>query len=91
MGESLSTVRHCPAAHPDDRSECVGATDAVIVVDQAGHRVAGCVGHASAMLAAVAGSHVYPGAVPGAAVEAWRAAQERTAFDFMARHTAGTR
>lgn len=72
----------CAAAHGDDRSRCDGPVDAVRVVDRAGAEVAGCVRHASVLLASVAGARVYPGSVAGAAVEVFHRAQSRRPFTF---------
>lgn len=68
-GPARAAVACCRAAHPEDCSPCEGAPDAVYIVDTAGDQACGCVRHAAVMLASVASARVYPGSVPGAAIE----------------------
>lgn len=79
--EAGGDVSRCEAAHPEDRSPCDGAPDAVRVVDQVGDQLCGCVHHASVVLASVEGARVYPGS-DGAVVEAITRAQLREPFAF---------
>lgn len=72
----------CEAAHPDDGSPCDGPRDAVRIVDQVDDQRSGCVHHAAVALASIEDARVYPGSVPGAALEAHRRAQLRTPFAF---------
>jgi hypothetical protein len=72
----------CPVAHDDDRSPCVGPPDAVRVVDRAGEQRYGCVVHAAVALASIEHARVYPGSLPGAAVEAYCRARQLRPFEF---------
>ena len=74
--------QRCQAVHPDDRSPCIGHREAVRIVDATGRAAVGCVHHAAVMLASLKRARAYPGAVPGAAIEAYRLAQYRLPFDF---------
>jgi hypothetical protein len=73
------TAPFCAAAHIDDPRPCDGPADAVVVRDKFGGEASGCVRHAAAMLAAVDGSTVHAGSVPGAAIEAFKRAQRGAA------------
>jgi hypothetical protein len=79
----MPTRAQCPAAHPDDSSECDGAPDLVRVVDSRGHEACGCVLHASRMLASIEGARVYPGALGAAAVTAFTRAQTIKPFAWL--------
>jgi hypothetical protein len=72
----------CAAAHSDDRSPCEGPGDAVQIVDRTDAQVAGCVRHGAVLLASTASARVYPGSVPGAAIEAHRRAATLRPFQF---------
>ncbi len=73
----------CPAAHLNDPSPCDGPPDAVRVVDQHGAEQDACVNHGSALLASLEDARVERGTVEGAAIEAFKRAQQRTPFDFL--------
>lgn len=73
----------CPGAHARDESPCDGPADAVRVVDQHGAEQDACVNHGSALLASLKDARVMRGSVEGAAIEAFRRAQQRTPFDFL--------
>lgn len=79
---SIPGSGRCAAAHPHDRSTCHGPTDAVRIVDHDGAHTYGCVHHAATMLASLTGGRVYPGSVPGAAIDAHLLAAGRQPFDF---------
>lgn len=72
----------CAAAHPEDRSRCDGAPDAVRVIDQAGAEATGCLRHGAALLASLDRGRVYPGSVDGAAIEVYKRAQGLAPFGF---------
>lgn len=73
-------VLRCPAAHVEDRSRCAGAVDAARIVDRTGAEVYGCVWHAAVLLASLEGGRVYPGVVPGAALDVYDTAQRLAPF-----------
>ncbi|GCD98338.1 hypothetical protein EHYA_06044 [Embleya hyalina] len=79
----MSGRARCLAAHPDDSSECDGASDLVRVVDSHGREVRGCIHHASRMLASLDGARVYPGASGGAAIETFNRAQDIQPFAWL--------
>jgi hypothetical protein len=78
---TLDEAARCPAAHPDDRTGCDNAPDAVRIVDASGAEVYGCVHHAAVLLAFLTGGRVYPSTVPGAAIDTYRRAARLTPFD----------
>ncbi|MCX5423652.1 hypothetical protein [Streptomyces sp. NBC_00078] len=51
--------RRCPAAHPDDPTPCVGAHDAVTVLDRSNAGATGCEHHAARLLASLTGGRVF--------------------------------
>lgn len=77
----MTAPDRCPAAHPDDPTDCEGQQDAVRVVDQAEANVLGCVHHATRLLASLDGARVYPKpGHDGAALEVYYAAQDLPPF-----------
>ena len=85
MSATLDDAVRCPAAHPEDRSSCQGPADAVLIVDAVGDEAIGCVHHGAALVASVAGTRVYPLAVPGAAIDCYRRAVGLPSFPFYRR------
>ncbi|MFF7171713.1 hypothetical protein [Streptomyces pseudovenezuelae] len=65
----------CPAAHPEDPTECVGPT-AVTVLDSTGAGADGCEHHGARLLASLDSASVYalPDAPHGAAIRVFKAA-----------------
>lgn len=76
----LDRLDRCSAAHPDDTSPCDGPADAVEVVDTTHHRLPGCPRHGARALASITGARVEAGSVPGAAISAFKAAQQLPPF-----------
>lgn len=70
----------CAAAHDEDQRECVGAFDAVTVIDGAGAETGGCVLHAAVALKSLVNARVRRGAEPGAALAAYELAKEIPPF-----------
>lgn len=68
----------CGLAHDDDPRPCEGPQDAVRLVDGTGTAATGCVMHAASAYASITDARVYPGSVPGAAIDTYqRAMSER--------------
>ena len=66
--------RRCVAAHPEDLTNCIGAFDAVTIVDSRGTRAKGCEHHAARLLASLDQARVEPGSTPGGALRVFQAA-----------------
>jgi hypothetical protein len=79
---SAPAAARCAAVHPDDASPCDGPGDAVQIVDRTNAEVAGCVRHGAVMVASTASARVYPGTVPGAAIEVHRRAATLRPYQF---------
>lgn len=72
----------CEAAHPDDRSACVGSPYSVEVINRFGHPAYGCVWHGSILFASLSQALMYPAQEDPAAVQVLRslAPQLRNVF-----------
>jgi hypothetical protein len=84
--EALMNVARCQAAHPEDRTACVGPKTAVRIVDRHGEAVLACVHHGARMYASLIGPRVYP--MPGhdrAAIDVYRRALELPPFVWLRR------
>ncbi|GAA1821623.1 hypothetical protein GCM10009682_47290 [Luedemannella flava] len=88
---NTTTPTRCAAAHPHDSTPCNGPADAVRVVSAYGEQVHGCVYHGAILLASLESARVYPGSVPGAAIDAFNRAAHLPPFAFRTgtRHTPG--
>jgi hypothetical protein len=67
--------RPCPAAHPDDPTDCTGPV-VVTVLDADGAGANGCEHHGARLLASLDGGRIFPlpDAPPGAAIRTFTAA-----------------
>ncbi|MGW4442308.1 hypothetical protein [Streptomyces sp. NPDC004682] len=74
-------ANRCRAAHPDDPTPCVGAHDAVTVLDRGNAGATGCEHHAARLLASLTGGRVFSGPKhEGAAIRVHKAACGLTPF-----------
>lgn len=78
--QKSGTDERCSAAHVEDTRPCVGAADAVVVIDRAGGETAACVLHGAVLLASLVDGRVHQGSEKGAAIAAYYLAQELAPF-----------